>query len=110
MLPRQNVTPGGLNAITVSQPPAAAMTSGVASANPASLTNSCTLLTRAALVIPPAAKYAVITVAPIRQPTPCETPPAMLSTAATPSSCAHSTSRLPSQMMSAARPRTVCPK
>ena len=47
-----------------------------------------------------------MTVAPIRQPVECDTPAAMLSTAATPSSWAQSTSRLPIQMMRAASPRT----
>jgi hypothetical protein len=85
------------------------MASGVAREKPASLTVNWMALTRAALARPPPTKYAVITRAPIRQPVECETPPAILRTAAIPFSCAHKTHSVPTQIRPAARPRTVRP-
>jgi hypothetical protein len=82
---------------------------GTATANPTRMTTSCTRLTQAELSRPPATKYEMVTRAPIAHPARTEKPPATLSTAATPRSCAARMVNVPSQISTAAMARTARP-
>src|SRR5207249_3731966 len=87
-------------------PPAAARPKGTASTNPANLTLSCIRLTQAELSKPPAAKYALTTIPPIKQPCHLGVPMTISRICEIAMSCPARIIKVPIQSMTAMSPRT----